>query len=208
MPPDEVPLPGSGCVNGCVLGQTGKFAQSQNAACWGRYLETDDYRQVRTVTDDRAFVFALAGLRRNKNTPHHTCKASASCLPQANASCSNAALHTAEPCFIRSAFTLIELLVITAKHCRHFISNACIVPSQNTPLFLKEKSSCAKAMEENGNRKRKLRCRRSAFSREKKLSFPELETARQEPRPFYALGRVTVKVAPPPAVSEMVTFPP
>ncbi|MBE6394930.1 MAG: DUF1559 domain-containing protein, partial [Lentisphaerae bacterium] len=31
---------------------------------------------------------------------------------------------------------------------------------------------CAKAMEENGNRKRKLRCRRSAFSREKKLSFP------------------------------------
>ena len=44
--------------------------------------------------------------------------------------------------------------------------------SQNTPLFLKEKSSCAKAMEENGNRKRKLRCRRSAFSREKKLSFP------------------------------------
>ncbi|MBR1951597.1 MAG: DUF1559 domain-containing protein [Lentisphaeria bacterium] len=27
-------------------------------------------------------------------------------------------------------------------------------------------------MEENGNRKRKLRCRRSAFSREKKLSFP------------------------------------
>ena len=37
---------------------------------------------------------------------------------------------------------------------------------------MKEKSSCAKAMEENGNRKRKLRCRRSAFSREKKLSFP------------------------------------
>ena len=27
---DEVPLPGSGCVNGCVLGQTGKFVQSQN----------------------------------------------------------------------------------------------------------------------------------------------------------------------------------
>ena len=43
---------------------------------------------------------------------------------------------------------------------------------QNTPLFLKEKSSCAKAMEESGNRKRKLRCRRSAFSREKKFSFP------------------------------------
>ena len=50
----------------------------------------------------------------HKNTPHHTCKASASCLPQANASCSNAALHTAEPCFIQSAFTLIELLVVIA----------------------------------------------------------------------------------------------
>ena len=30
VPPCEVPLPGSGCVNGCVLGQTSKFAQSQN----------------------------------------------------------------------------------------------------------------------------------------------------------------------------------
>jgi len=34
-------------------------------------------------------------------------------------------------------FTLIELLVITAQYCRHFISNACTVLSQNTPLFLK-----------------------------------------------------------------------
>ena len=47
-----------------------------------------------------------------------------------------------------------------------------LIPSQTAPLFLKDKSSCAKAMEENGNRKRKLRCRRSAFSREKKLSCP------------------------------------
>ena len=52
-----------------------------------------------------------------QNTPHHTCKASASCLPQANASCSNAALHTAEPCFIQSAFTLIELLVKRSHLC-------------------------------------------------------------------------------------------
>ena len=69
VPPDEVPLPGSGCVNGCVLGQTGKFVQSQNTACWGRYLETDDYRQVRTVTDARGSVSALAELRQNKTTP-------------------------------------------------------------------------------------------------------------------------------------------
>ena len=65
---------------------------------------TDKYGCVRKHTENAAL----------KNTPHHTCKASASCLPQANASCSNAALHTAEPCFIRSAFTLIELLVVIA----------------------------------------------------------------------------------------------
>ena len=55
-------------------------------------------------------------------------------------------------------FTLIELLVITAQHCRDFISNACIVPLQNTPLFLKEKRSA--------------RGKDNFFSREKKLSCP------------------------------------
>ena len=69
-----------------------------------RFVCTDKYGCVRKHTENAAL----------KNTPHHTCKASASCLPQANASCSNAALHTAKPCFIRSAFTLIELLVVIA----------------------------------------------------------------------------------------------
>ena len=69
-----------------------------------RFISTDQYGDVRKHTENAAL----------KNTPLHTCKASASCLPQANASCSNAALHTAEPCFIRSAFTLIELLVVIA----------------------------------------------------------------------------------------------
>ena len=69
-----------------------------------RFICTDKYGCVRKHTESAA----------HKNTPQHTCKASASCLPQANASCSNAALHTAEPCFIRSAFTLIELLVVIA----------------------------------------------------------------------------------------------
>ena len=69
-----------------------------------RFICTDQYGCVRKHTESAA----------HKNTPHHTCKASASFLPQANASCSNAALHTAEPCFIRSAFTLIELLVVIA----------------------------------------------------------------------------------------------
>ena len=71
---------------------------------FNRFICTDKYGCVRKYTEHAA----------HKNTPHHTCKASASCLPQANASCSNAALHTAEPCFIRSAFTLIELLVVSA----------------------------------------------------------------------------------------------
>ena len=61
-----------------------------------RFICTDQYGCVRKHTESTA----------QKNTPHHTCKASASC--------SNAALHTAEPCFIRSAFTLIELLVVIA----------------------------------------------------------------------------------------------
>ena len=69
-----------------------------------RFICTDQYGCVRKHTESAA----------HKNTPHHTCKASASCLPQANASCSNATLHTAKPCFIRSAFTLIELLVVIA----------------------------------------------------------------------------------------------
>ena len=56
----------------------------------------------------------LYGCVRKHTENDHTCKASASCLPQANASCSNAALHTAKPCFIQSAFTLIELLVVIA----------------------------------------------------------------------------------------------
>ena len=65
---------------------------------------TDKYGKVRRKAPQKpAFV-----------VHHNACKASASCLPQANASCSNAALHTAEPCFIRSAFTLIELLVVIA----------------------------------------------------------------------------------------------
>ena len=64
-----------------------------------RFICTDQYGCVRKHTESAA----------HKNAPHHTCKASASCLPQANASCSNAALHTAEPCFIRSAFALIAL---------------------------------------------------------------------------------------------------
>ena len=69
---------------------------------------------VRICTDKYGKVRRKAPQKPAFGVHHNACKASASCLPQANASCSNAALHTAEPCFIRSAFTLIELLVVIA----------------------------------------------------------------------------------------------
>ena len=69
---------------------------------------------VRICTDKYGKVRRKAPQKSAFGVHHNACKASASCLPQANASCSNAALHTAEPCFIRSAFTLIELLVVIA----------------------------------------------------------------------------------------------
>jgi len=113
-----------------------------------RFICTDQYGCVRKHTESAAL----------KNTPHHTCKASASCLPQANASCSNAALHTAEPCFIRSAFTLIELLVSTVISSWHFFAQkSAVATQQRIPLFLKEKGGAGE--------------RENFFSREKKFSL-------------------------------------
>ena len=52
--------------------------------------------------------------KENKRMPYYACEASASCPNGALHIFRRKMLHTAEPCFIRSAFTLIELLVVIA----------------------------------------------------------------------------------------------
>ncbi|MBQ8754077.1 MAG: hypothetical protein IJZ19_03535, partial [Lentisphaeria bacterium] len=53
--------------------------------------------------------------KENKKMPYYACEASASCPNGVLHIFRRKMLHTAKPCFIRSAFTLIELLVVTAQ---------------------------------------------------------------------------------------------
>ena len=100
---------------------------------------------VRICTDKYGKVRRKAPQKPAFGVHHNACKASASCLPQANASCSNAALHTAKPCFIQSAFTLIELLVTTAQqNCLSKIkNNTSLRPQGRTSRIFDNGQKCS-----------------------------------------------------------------
>ena len=69
---------------------------------------------VRMCTDRYGKVRRKAPQKPALGVHHNACRASASCTDSALHICRRQMLHTAEPCFIRSAFTLIELLVVIA----------------------------------------------------------------------------------------------
>ena len=69
---------------------------------------------VRMCTDWYGKVRRKAPQKPAFGVHHNACKASASCTDSALHICRRQMLHTAKPCFIRSAFTLIELLVVIA----------------------------------------------------------------------------------------------
>ena len=68
-------------------------------------------------------IFTLIGLE-NKKMPISASTASASCT--------DSALHTAKPCFIRSAFTLIELLV--SKTCQICVLSLYYLKKKNKKM--------------------------------------------------------------------------
>ena len=89
------------CQTGVLYNRCGMLS------LWGGAL-------VRICTDKYGKVRRKAPQKPAFGVHHNACKASASCTDSALHICRRQMLHTAEPCFIRSAFTLIELLVVIA----------------------------------------------------------------------------------------------
>ena len=117
------------------------YNRCSTLSLWGGALKTDKNGQKRTKTD--------IGAPQNTAYPeqYNACKASASCTGGALHICRRKMLHTAKPCFIRSAFTLIELLVVIAIIA---ILAAMLMPALQQAREKARQSTCQSNLKQNG----------------------------------------------------------